>query len=508
MIKINGTRLAIMPLNFKMGDVEVSGYTKKKLKYQHLLFRSSEGDYRMLSICGIMKDKATVPSSLSSKYSEAWGLIKTEGKYSSISYTAEDKRIMQDYLCAMIEMEHFDTAENLCFALNDEEISKRFYSAYGREALKSFCEYVKSNIPSTSGSLRYSKIYQRNRYSVYQLVKDLVEDKSMIYTDPSLIGSYTKISRGVRSGSSFVPDRWSKVIDFSGNMTRANLSLTYSGPHFVNIPENEFGITSGLKEVKAVKSFCIVKDGLLWTTQLGVKVNNKRLLNKFRGAGILKSNLVYDDEYLLDLTQIPIIGKSSLRFVKSGLLAAYEGMYEMRKINIEYYTRAKYKAEKGLSKLPEKIELEESEKFLHSLGIYGENYIPPHVSVDIPSREYETLELVGIVNGLPNNIVREITSFINKGKCRNSLLQKLLQESYNLAVFAKNDYNKLIKEEIKCKDQMAKNIRDHKFRLIMGKTLRFSDKVQAENSKIPTTLGKDYIETTVEWKTKKTKVIV
>lgn len=490
-IRINGSKLKIESIVYSKGDSVISGIDKKALKYQMVLFYDPDGGkdhyWKSLDISG-KSGKISVPAEISSSYTKATILTRLQGKkfkkYDGEAYSKSDSDVILSWIGELSDL-RLDTAETLIHALKDDNVARMFYSSYGMKMLGEFKKTISEDIIRGKGytpavwSNEFSKIYQRNRYSVCELMKDLVDSGVMIYTDPELIGKYNKISRCVKDGSKFIPDRWSRVIGVTGNKTRANLSLTYMGNVFIDIPKNSFGIPNGHKELKAIRSFCLVADGMLNMKQIGIKTTDKDLLRKLRGAGVIESPLILDDEYLLDLTKIPVAKKMSTRRLGSRVLGTLEADPLVYGIILGYLRRLEYMKSKGVSVMPKKMDIEEEsekDKFLHSLGIYDGMYYPPKTEVARSSKVYTAVEVKAVIKGIPSDPVSNIINFINTGSCRNTVIKKILsnvKDTYSTKSL--EELRKEIEKTEKQRDLSNVELRDYKFRMILGKTLRFYD---------------------------------
>ena len=222
-------------------------------------------------------------------------LEKTKEVVDRGEYNIDEIKILLKFLSVSINTIKIPRyTEFLVRALNDESISSRFYNNVDYESLKCRISYLKDNPEMYKwGTERiYSEQYNKRRYSIYQLVNDLVSDKSEICIDHE-ITDYKKISIG------FIDSKkedgiWGKIIYKQGNKERANLGITYK-------------LSTGV-----LSSMCLVRDGGVWTKTIIVKVNSPRLKQRLYGAGIVWGTLISKNELILDLTKLPIIGKQYL----------------------------------------------------------------------------------------------------------------------------------------------------------------------------------------------------
>lgn len=413
-------------------------------------------------------------------YREYYVITKDGTKESKISYTEEERERLVSIFSGLVSECRFDTAEILCHTIGNKELLTTFYSDYGKmEETKKLCIKLleEAKIPVTKNiSSQFPIQYQRPKYSIYDLAQDLIKDKASICTDNSLIGSsYKKISRGLEKTSEFVEGAWNPIVGQSFNKTRANLNLNYLGLVKVEVPENEVGVEPGQKELKTLKSICLVKDGKVCNTSFGIRINSKVLERKLRSVGIIKESLVYSGDYLIDIETLPVISKSKTSNIRSFDLALAEINYRLSDIALEYLRRRQYKESKGLETIPEKIETEKTpqEAYLESLGIYGD-YFYPDKKVGKVSKVYDTTELVASIKTIPakDTCTKNITKLLNgSGK-----INVFVSDFINTVVIPDIDkgisYSELIKKWENKKNKSKYLIRDLKFRLITGKSMK------------------------------------
>ena len=495
MINVSESKLSIKKLNFDRGDSVISGIDKEKLKYQKVLLTRPDSSFSM-----VLPAETTINIPAVCKragYSEAWVIEKSDIKHGKEKYTGIEKDVMLKWLKVLFPA-HLDTAEVLVRAIDYGNVIRKFYESYGTDLIREFYRLIDSIIDGIEkgtgkSEKKFAKQYISPKYNVLQFLHDIIEAGDvMIYTDPDLIGQYKRISRKLKFSGTIVPDKWCKVIGIVGNRTRANLSLSYETKISVDVPENTFGVEPGARELKTKRSFCFVKDGVVWQKWLGVKTRNKTLIRKMLNSGIVKSGIVYSDEYLVNLEMMPAINKNDIRFISSSRLARSEADIELCKIAGAWARRKEYMAKKSLTvcpKLPQPV-LGDAEKFLHSLGIFGDTYVPPKTEVDGSRKSYEAYEVVGHVVGIsdPATIA---TRFINKigtvpGAIENYL--KKLEENHTLS-------GRSWDEEIAYwEKQTQKNVitlRDLKYKFILGKSMKFCDnrRTKVENVRVQVPIG-------------------
>jgi len=514
MININGSKLRITQLNFSRGDSVILGIDKKSLRYQRVLFTSPMSS--AATVLPIPTSDLSIPNQIKrAGYSEAWVIEKTDTKYTKEKYDGLEKDVMLKWAVKLFP-EKLDTAEILVRAVDYGNVTRKFYESYGTDLIREFYNLVGMILdgavkPTGRSDKKYAPQYIAPKYSILNLMKDIMEAKDVqIYTDPDLIGKYKRISRGLKLTGEIVPDKWCKVIGLVGNRTRANLSLSYQTLINITIPENEFGVKAETRELKTNRSFCIVKDGVVWSKWLGVKTKNTTLVRKMTKAGIIKSSIVYSDEYLLNLESLPAISASEIRHISSTQMAKAEAAVVLDKIGSAWARRKDYMEKKSLTvcpKLPQPV-LSDADKFLHSIGIYGDTYLPVKSEAAEVTKTYETYEVVGQVYGMsdPSSIaMRYINGKLEDGPTK-AWIEKV-EERHSKSGLS-------WEQEIKYwEDKMSNDIhrlRELKYRFILGKTLKFCDQrnTKVENVRVDLPVGMTMNKLVVSWKMIKNRVEV
>lgn len=509
MIKINGSKIGITQLGYEKGDSLVK-VDKGKLKYQRILF-TSEGSSKFAVIPAVAED-VEVPSGIRKAFSEAWVLEKLDTKAKKEKYDGLEKDVMLKWMKALYPA-HLDTAELLCRACGYGNIMTEFYKSYGTEMIRDFYRLIDSitdGYGKGSGRCekKYAAQYISRKYSVYELLQDIMKSgKVKIYTDPELLGEYRRITRKKIVEGSMVPDLWCPVVGLVGNRERANLSLSYMTKITVDVPENPYGAEPGPRNLECVRSFCIIKDGIVWSKRLGIKTTDKTLVRKLRGSGAIEMDLVMSDEYLLNLENLPVISIPQTRNITSWQLAGAEAAIEYARIGGAWARRMDYMERKSLPKCPEKMEFEPkdpAETYLNSLGIYGNKYVPVSKTAAV-ERKYTVYELKGYVGGIPKDPVSSVIKAINGTGVG------IVKDVVDKLALDHAKSGRTYKEEVEYWEEelgkRIKNLRDLKFRFIMGKTLKFSDdrRTKVENVVVPIPIvGLSKVR--VHWKVEKSEV--
>lgn len=484
-IKIKNSRLVLKRLD-SLAELP-SVVVKKDLRYKTLyaIGPNDKAPYKVPCISCSFENMAADPAGTSAilgTFKEHYVITTSGTKDSKITYNLEEKKILVSIFSGLADEHKLDTAEIFCHAIGNRELLDMFYSDYGRmNNTRALCQKLieSHSIPSTSDTSKlYPHQYQRPRYSIYGLLQDLIRTKAYICTDPDLTGGkYEKISRNLKQTSETVGDNWNPVVGQSFNKTRANLNLNYMALVKVEVPTNSHGVDPGERELKTLRSICLVKDGKVCNTSFGVRIEDKNLRRKLKAAGIVKSELVYAGDYLLDITNLPVISKSKISGISSFDLGTAETWYRLSDIALDYIRRRDYKERHKLAILPEKIDftqegMSEAELYLASLGIYGEYFYPEKKVGDV-KKVYDTTELIGTFRVLPTKetCTKNITRLLNGAPKVNPFVSDFLKAYVTPDIDKGIPYKTLLETWERRKNHYRGAIQNLKFRLISGKSL-------------------------------------
>ena len=219
-------------------------------------------------------------------------------------------------------------------------------------------------------------------------------------------------------------------------------------------------------------------------------------------------DLVFDDEYLLDLEKLPVISVSDTRNITSWNLAKAEVAVEYARIGSLWASRKAMMERKKLSVCPKKMDLDAispEEAFLHSLGIYGDKYIPKTTALGV-TKTYESFEVEGIISQLPKDPSGQVINAINGSSTTNATVKAIVEDIERKHNLSGRTYQETMDYWENEKMSRIKKLRDLKFRLILGKTLKFSDnrgtKIENVSVKYPV-VGLNYVN--VFWKVYKSR---
>lgn len=399
-------------------------------------------------------------------------------------YTEEEIKIMSGIARALITEGQskltvygkLELLEGLLRAIGHEKPLSNFYT-FGKPLYNVYNEVY--NSLNTTQLLKDEKVnvelsfplYQgRKRYSIYQLVNDLIEDNSFIL-DTNNFALISPKASNKKVNTERVSNEWCRILGKTENKKRANLSIDFLANILAEIPENSIGIEPGKMHLTAPRKICIVKDGILINSEIIVKVNSKRLQQRLISSGVVKEKLLYKNELLLDLTKLPIINRDKLK-VNIFDIAQTEVRYTFSSIACNYLDRLIYMRDRKLTSCPEKLpepEKSEKEKYLENLGIYGNCLYSKRVKTE-SNASYRVIEVSGKIYDIPSYYSEDIYLYCNKLKC-NHVIESFLKSIDNDAK-TKSLAELKISWDNKYKKYEAR-LRDLKFRLLFGRTFNF-----------------------------------
>ena len=514
-IKINGTNLSLNNISSSNNIIDLSS-VKKKMKYQFVVSYNGEingksykihetSTYGQAKIINLGFEDGT------------WAIITNSKSYfSGENYTKDDLRIIYGFILATYKNGKLDTCENLCLATEDQNIIQKFYSSYGSFKTCKLDDMILNTaweddyIPSKSAT-KNAKIYGGRRYSIYRLMNDLVKDKSKVLVNKELVGPYHRITpKKEDSNKKYDTDKWWEILDVKGNRRRANLSLVLKSKVIVEIPKNDKRVTPGIRNLNSISSFCLVKDGIHHVKYLGVEINDIKLRRKIKGAGLVEMNLLNDGQYLLNLEKIPVISKSDIKPIKSSEMAKLVLDWLLEDARFNYYNRLIHKNEYEKNGTKKAVVLDEKEKYLRSLGIYGKNYVPVREKVKFSGNSYDTIDLTMSVKGFPKSIFR----CINKvSGITNGYSPKTGSDEFNLVEWLKKQdttskpLSELLDDSENRYEDLNVELRNRVFCLIMSKNVRFNDYLKPDVDEVTGKVKtKDFGEIDVKWMFKRQTV--
>lgn len=520
-MKIKNSRLELNRLEDLSKYRELEKRTDLRYKILFAINPTSEAtvDYPCVS-CSFRQLSISAAYSVIKKYQDYYYITVTKSKApSDIEYSLEEKKILISIFSGLADIHNLDSAELFCHAIGNSELLDMFYSDYGRmDRTRALCMDLceATSIPEIKNTSDvYPHQYQRSRYSIYELADDLINSKAYICTDPDLTGKYEKISRNTKTGATMIGGTWCPIIGKSLNKTRANLNLIYLATVEIIVPENTHNVTPGPRTLKTLKAVCLVKDGKVCNDIFGVRIKDKRVEKKIKSAGIVKSGLVYSEDYAVRLSSLPVISKSKISGIRSFDLGTAEVWYRLSDIAIEYIQRKEYKEKMKLHKLPEKINKDssksEEELYLNSLGIYGDYYYPKREVGEV-IKTYKTEELISKLGLIPtkDTYVRNITRLLNGNSVNNHFTKDFITTYVQPDLDRGMSYSDLLEIWERRKNKYRDQIRDLKFRLILGKSLKVCCHSKGRRSILKTSqeIRIGNYKTNVSWGLKDTYILV
>ena len=479
-VLISGARIKITPQTIENGKVRLTNKSQQRAQFIVTLDVVSNS-IRCYQTYGLNEVEV--------QGTHAYVILKTTTKNPLQTYEINDLREILVMTIGTPKV-YMDTIEDLVLSTRDSKLIDQFYSAYGESGLNALENmagemYESANwrpaINQDFDIMTCPRLYKKGRrYSVFELVNDLVEDGAKILIDPELVGRYERITASSTrkpEGVEYIMNQLVPVTAIVGNKTRANLSLQYKALVSVDVPENEFGVEPGRREgLTCLKTINIIRDGRLNMPLLGVKVSSN-LARRLRAVGCIEMNEAYDNLYLVNLKKIPIVCRNNVKAMPSYVLADAEARLYIAKVAQEYLTMMEAKAaEQNSQNRQHRTQVSSAEQFLRGIGIYGDHYYPTR---EIPVQShgsYKTVELQSTMKGLFSDstaITNALTDYVEHGQIsRGGIKAENLIRI--LGYIKRTSKNKSYWEAIEKNSQNI--IRENTFKLIASKTAKFADK--------------------------------
>lgn len=428
-----------------------------------------------------------------------WRLYRGSKRFTTTKsyYSPEERRAILGFLKywesnGKPQHEQFLDIEALLYATGREALIEELYEFSGHWS--DFVVFLhninaETRIDEEYRVIPFSSSYtaDRQEYTITDLIDDLVKDRSNILVDSELLGKYTKISRAVIDTESSLEvdyESWNPIVKKTSHSSRANLSITYSVPVSIEVPENTF-TTPGRRNLTSLRSICIIRDGLLWSPKIAVKVNSMELRDKLASSPAFIDNILSPEEFILDLTVLPI---SHFDPDYKYLLSDTEIKVLITELELQYYRTKEYMLRKSLTVAPDKLKQDkriqtEEEKYLATLGIYGTTYIPKQTKTEKTGDEYTA-----------KTLCISSPDFGNKKDYWSSAIKKYIDTGkplvhyLSLCILPKEktleEWRELIKEHTEKLDNLKKYKNDLVFSVLLQKDFEFQGK---RNSSIKVT---------------------
>lgn len=473
-IKINNSKLKIVEISYNSSEKEFVVDKKDDLKYQFVILTDpTDKKLNFFHKVDVSGYKKILINSSMKNYTKCWGLLYEKGikDHEGIEYSDYERKIILSFIRSTISSYQPEVLELLCRSLNNiENINEKFYNSFGKQGLVEFSNFVfgllsKNKYKEVKDIKVRPYIYRYDRYSIQDLISDLIKDGACILTDKYLIGEYKTISKTVKdtnSNAALSSESWYRITGFTGNKTRANLSICYQVPVNISIPENIYGIKSGISSFPTVKSMCLVKDGNIWQDKFCVKVSDN-FCAKLKRLGIVIDSLLFKNELLINISSLPVVSKSNTKLINSNLLAELEVSNKLSKIALEYLDFIQ----------PKKDDRSDKEKFLESLGIKDGKYVPKNYKISKTGEFYTSVELCSRFLGIPEDISerKRIYKDIIDKKSFSGVIKTFIS-SIDLTAPIEE-----VREFWENRErETSSKIKEIKFNLLLSKRFRFSDK--------------------------------
>lgn len=388
-----------------------------------------------------------------------WVIEKSTKKFGGALYTISEAKYIARTIKSLPSNYSKSVFELLSRAIG---LSEEFYSSYSisdfKDTIYRFIEQERINPKITK---MQEPMYSNNRYSVYRLLLDLEKDKSAVWMDSNLIGKADNVKSSIIKQDISIFDEqhledWNRLEEIKGDLKRANLSISIKAPVKVSIPDNKFGVKKETLELTGIKDYCIIKDGKLNQRYVAVCVS-PALSRKLKNSGVISSDLMWKNSYLLDLEKLPII---SCRDLSYKLTNKAIGSLEIKKIRCKVaiiYFKLKNK---------KPIKIDKKTKYIRSLGIYGDSFR------DVSSTVIEDREVPEVVFSLgvrESNLVSEnlINNYLKGFAVKDSL------KSFLNFIEKSNKTEDDFEEELITIDKKLSN---QYFLHIMSKDLEYEEK--------------------------------
>ena len=304
-ILIRNTKLKLVRLN----DSATVSLPKKTMRYQVVITVGEpvKGLIDWVTTEVIGKHLISTPNWDRSKGS--WIMVKTNVKNVDLpNYDIEDLRVLSAFIQYTWYKGYIATCELLCHASGNEGIIDAFYRSYGPLSKAplgiKFLALKRTNSDFSMAVAResqYPKCFERRRYSITRLLRDIVKYKAQVLLDSDLVGEYTRISKSGKQKSQIDWSTWSDVSSLVGNKERANISL-----RVVSKDGNWSSVN-------------VIRDGVRNLDYIGIK--SKELSKILKKRRLVEFTLIQKDEVLINLEKVPVVSRGDFKPVHSSSLA-------------------------------------------------------------------------------------------------------------------------------------------------------------------------------------------
>lgn len=239
-------------------------------------------------------------------------------------YTYEDAFFITNFVGHLIRERKIRVAEDIIYTLNDAEIIKDFYKKLNRSICSPSPEWKFNTTPQTEFKKRFNG---EAKYSVYQLVDDLVKDKAEIQFD-----NYKRITVANPStlATGIIKNKFGKAKSIVYNKTNVNVNirLVYQDECIVTeaqrLSDSRFSNFNVGDKVKLVKPVTLnfIRDGIKNDIRWIIVKVSKSLANKLKEVKDLidfeiPSNDPEKQNFILNLTSLVAFNKKDIDFVSN-----------------------------------------------------------------------------------------------------------------------------------------------------------------------------------------------
>ncbi len=482
-ILINGEKLKLIKVADNTGYSDTIKFQGiKRVMYRQFLvgFKNQVTPWHPISVAGNSSHISTFA------FTDVWALVKTKDK-TIRKYTEEEYRILLGAIGSSFTLGYLELCEKLCISTKDENLIKEFYSCYSGDRFNKWLieKYKDKSYTPAIRNKEFPRQYRGARYSIYELIKDLVNEKeAKVLLDAKFIGEYQRISKSkkkVPENVEYNKDDWSDIKGILGNKERANLSLLIQTPVSVTIPEET-------KKVKAIKSVNIIKDGIRNMDFIGVSVG-KKLESKLIRTGCVDFKLIWEGELILNLNKLPVVSTRDIKHTSAKNLAEKEFDLYIAKLACMYYERKDKTKPEPLS---------DREKYLRSFGIDGSSYIPVGEKPVSENKSYDTIALETNISGLPKNNRLSILTLVAVGLKSNVRMTTIEKKLVSFMSELKDEDRK---QWIDKKNKLETELKDKKFQIILSKLMIPKTRKAIKSQTLINDTGEFHISWTFKQKT-------
>lgn len=488
-IKIQNTNLCLKVMDIGGTTSYSLGSDKRRLRYQFVVTEESSVNSNYSVINPIFTYGVKSISFKNSDSKRIFLLIKEKKRFSEdIKLSLEDSI---DVLKFLKEFAYYYPlqSEPLVMALRDKKVLESYQRSFGDGIQGDFLSLVHDIIkdptqfsPSGSNS-GFIWRGERRRYSVMDLLQELKKENVKIRF---MNDRYERVSPRTidKSGNNIqYLDKAGEITSISVAKTKPSVSISFKAHIDITTPT---GIV--YKDFTTPKRIGIMKNGSLNTNFLCIHTDNKKLIGKFKRVGILYTEL-FGNDYILDLSKIPLTTKKDIKVVLYWMLSEYEYYYQCYKLQEEY---VKYKI--GENNLEVREEIDVDKKIYNPKTVTRESntsYVVQVMETKIHSR------------GFPKTSTERLIAFKNCATLsQDSVAYNLIQEIENNP---EQDLQVLLKNVHKKVDHYTKLLADARFHLMLSKDRGFRFGIGCNiYNQIRNVKGR-YGDLQLSWNCKKTK---